>query len=633
MGSPEGEEGRYFWEGPQHAVHIKQGYWLFDTPCTTELWGALGYPGIFEAPTEGPTRPVEEVSWTDIERFLAALNERVPGLDLCLPSEAQWEYACRSGSTTRWCFGDDETGLGEYAWYGENPLRETHPVGQKRPNAWGLYDCHGNVYEWVRDAWHDGYEGAPTTGASWETSEASADRVIRGGSCYGTARVCRSAFRSRRGPDDRNFLLGFRCARVQERALGSGSGEEERSDRPRPAPAGGHGSCRDVAGAYREGGGTDDQLPGNTPPKALPATGTTLRFQADECSRIALPDAPALVLRTDRDELTLHRVSKPGWADAMGRDRFGLWAEIRIESSDSAPVIQRLRWIPPGRFEMGSPDDEPGHGDWEGPRHPVIIGQGYWLFDTPCTQALWEAVIGEHKSRFRDLRRPVENVRWEDAQRFTRVLQHRLAGLDNDGGRIALPSEAQWEYACRAGSDTALYTGPIEIKGDENSMDAPALDAIAWYGGNSGLGYDLDEGDDSTKGDWWEGQQKQYPHTKAGTRRVKGKQPNAWGLYDTLGNVWEWTEDHWHEGYERIVPLGDGIEEVKGAAPTSGWLMEGRSDGSAWIDGDAPPGAGRVIRGGSWYNPARLCRSACRGYAHPDYRNYNLGFRCARVQA
>jgi formylglycine-generating enzyme required for sulfatase activity len=549
------------------------------------------------------------VSWDDSQRFLHALNQRVPGLDLRLPSEAQWEYACRAGSTSPWCFDGDETGLGEYAWHSANAGRETHPVGQKRPNAWGLYDCHGNVWEWVQDTWHESYEGSPDDGSPWESSQADANRVIRGGSWYDYARFCRSAYRDRRLPAYRLDFLGFRPARVELREPGSGPGREERSDRPRLGPARGSGSGGAEAGAHRGASAREGQHQSGAQPATLAPAGTTLRLHADEGSGIALPEAPALVLRTDRDELTLRRLPKPGWADAMGRDRFGLWADIRIESTRAAAVIQRLRWIPPGRFLMGSPNGEPGRGRAEGPRHEVVIGQGYWLFDTPCTQALWEAVLGEHESSFRDPRRPVEKVSGDDARRFADALQARLAALDDDGGRVVLPSEAQWEYACRAGTETALYTGPIEIRGDiQQSMDAPALDPIAWYGGNSGADYVLEVGEDSTTG-WWEGKQKQYPHSKAGTRRVRQKQPNAWGLYDMLGNVWEWTEDHWHDSYD--------------GAPT---------DGSAWINSDRDAGAGRVIRGGSWDGVALLCRSASRYGVVPDDRDDYLGFRPARVQ-
>ncbi|MEO5372602.1 MAG: formylglycine-generating enzyme family protein, partial [Magnetococcus sp. DMHC-1] len=188
-------------------------------------------------------------------------------------------------------------------------------------------------------------------------------------------------------------------------------------------------------------------------------------------------------------------------------------------------VTQRLRRIPPGRFLMGSPEDEPGRFPDEGPQHEVTIAKGFWLFDTPCTQALWQAVMGENPSRFKSPDRPVEQVSFEDVQKFLEQINRKVPGLD-----LILPSEAWWEYACRAGTTTALCTGGIEILGERN---APALNLIAWYGGNSGQGFELAEGEDSRM--WPE---KQYPHTKAGSRPVKLKEPNPWGLYDMLGNVW-----------------------------------------------------------------------------------------------
>ena len=187
-----------------------------------------------------------------------------------------------------------------------------------------------------------------------------------------------------------------------------------------------------------------------------------------------------------------------------------------------------MRWIPPGRFLMGSLEDEAGRYDWEGPQHEVTIARGFWLFDTPCTQALWQAVMdGDNPSRFQSPDRPVENVSWNDVQEFLTRINKKVSGLD-----LVLPSEAQWEYACRAGTTTALYTGEIEILGERN---APALDPITWYGGNSGVGFELDNGYDS--GDW---PKKQYDHKRAGTRPVGLKAANPWGgLSDMLGNVWE----------------------------------------------------------------------------------------------
>jgi len=244
---------------------------------------------------------------------------------------------------------------------------------------------------------------------------------------------------------------------------------------------------------------------------------------------------------------------------------------------------------------MGSPKDEPGRWDDEGPQHLVTITNGYWLFDTPCTQALWEAVMDDNPSNFKSPRRPVEQVSWNDAKNFLQRINEKNQGLD-----LALPNEAQWEYACRAGTDTALYSGGIEIIGERN---APALHEIAWYGGNSGEGYELEEGYDSS--DWKE---MQYPNPKSGTRKVGQKQPNPWGLYDMLGNVLEWVEDPWHPNYE--------------GAP---------NDGSLWQSTET--GSGRVLRGGSWDYDARYCRSAYRCIIPPDYQDINTGFRCARVQA
>jgi len=589
MGSPENEPGRWNDEGPRHEVTIREGFWLFDTPCTQALWEAV----VDEKPArfKGATRSVEQVSWNAVQRFIAALNEQLPGLELSLPSEAQWEYACRAGSTTRYSFGDEEDRLGEYAWYSENAKGMTHSVGEREPNAWGLYDMLGNVDEWVQDAWHEGYDGAPADGSAWETEETGAARVFRGGSWFDFARLCRCAFRGGREPGSRYGTLGFRCARVQDRELGKQGEAAERANLARPGPRSGKGraasdSARGAALTAGAAGHEQDR------PSVL------LRLDAGIAATAPLPEAPAILIRTDREQLTLRRMTKPDWAGAIGRDRYGLWTEIAVEPSQGEPIIQRLRWIPPGRFTMGSPADEPGRWEAEGPQHQVVLGTGYWLFDTPCTQALWEAVMGENPSAFKSPDRPVENVSWEDVQqRFLPALNEHIPGF-------VLPSEAQWEYACRAGTETALYTGPIEILGD---MNAPALDPIAWYGGNSGLDFDQEDGEDSKSGPWWEGKDKQYPHERAGTRRVKGKQPNPWGLYDMLGNVWEWVQDAWHDSYE--------------GAPV---------DGSSWESEEA--GAVRVVRGGSWRGFARSCRCAFRDGDGPGFRLSNLGFRCARVQ-
>jgi formylglycine-generating enzyme required for sulfatase activity len=175
-------------------------------------------------------RPVNNVSWYDAIDFCNRLSERegltpayrrdgnnvswdVATEGYRLLTEAEWEYACRAGTRTRYSFGDDERKLGEYAWYSENSDGIPHPVGTRQPNPWGLYDMHGNVWEWVQDCWHKDYDGAPADGSAWEADKCQR-RVLRGGSfIYSRARFLRSAFRNRNEPGIRFRYIGFRCAR------------------------------------------------------------------------------------------------------------------------------------------------------------------------------------------------------------------------------------------------------------------------------------------------------------------------------------------------------------------------------------------------------------------------------------
>ena len=210
-------------------------------------------------------------------------------------------------------------------------------------------------------------------------------------------------------------------------------------------------------------------------------------------------------------------------------------------------------------------------------------------------QELWEAVTGSNPSRFRSPTRPVEGVSWADCQGFVTRLNGLLEGLE-----LSLPSEAQWEYACRAGTTGATYAGDLEIVGARN---APRLDGIAWYGGNCGVGYELGEGEDISS--WAE---KQYALKRGGTHPVGGKAPNRWGLYDMLGNVWEWCQDSCDSQFYEKSPRDDPV---------------------------APPGASaaRVLRGGSWSSYARYVRAASRCWCDPGNRYDDLGFRCGEFQS
>jgi formylglycine-generating enzyme required for sulfatase activity len=213
--------------------------------------------------------------------------------------------------------------------------------------------------------------------------------------------------------------------------------------------------------------------------------------------------------------------------------------------------------IPAGTFMMGAPDWDTNAADWEKPVHRVTISQPFYLGKYPVTQAQWKAVIGNNPSRFEgNPNHPVETVSWDDVQAFLRQLNER-----EEGGDYRLPTEAQWEYACRAGTETPRYHQDI--------------DAIAWYRANS-IG---------------------QPHP------VGQKLPNAWGLYDMLGNVWERVQDWYAADYYRYSPT------IAPQGPDAG--------------------AGRVNRGGGWRNDARNVRAACRFWYDPGSRSGNLGFRCS----
>ncbi len=219
------------------------------------------------------------------------------------------------------------------------------------------------------------------------------------------------------------------------------------------------------------------------------------------------------------------------WADDLGEDQYGKWARISVGYGfqSKAEAFQRLRWCPPGRFMMGSPEDEDGRYDDEGPRHEVVFERGFWMFETACRQELWQAVMGDNPSSSKGPLLPVTNVSWEDAMRFVERLNARPGlGLD-------LPSEAQWEYACRAGTDTAYSFGPKVSRKLAN-------------------------------------------YENKGPVSVGSLPPNRWGLHEMHGNVWEWCADPSHNNYDGAP--ADGSAWIGGGA--AGRVIRGGS----WL-GDA----------------------------------------------
>jgi formylglycine-generating enzyme required for sulfatase activity/uncharacterized caspase-like protein len=181
MGSPSDEPGRFKTEGPLHNVDISKDFYMSQYEVTRIQW--FNIMGPHPSGTLGDNLPVVKVSWKEAQKFINLLNERERTKKYRLPSEAEWEYAARAGMTTNYSFGTDSSKLGNYAWYEENSQGTPHPVGQKKPNLWGLYDIHGNVFEWVQDDWHDDYNDAPTNESAW-TNINSAQKVVRGGGSW-----------------------------------------------------------------------------------------------------------------------------------------------------------------------------------------------------------------------------------------------------------------------------------------------------------------------------------------------------------------------------------------------------------------------------------------------------------------
>jgi formylglycine-generating enzyme required for sulfatase activity len=205
MGSTDGHDD----ERPVHTVRISQPFYLGIHAVTQGQWEVvMDNPSRF---TGDPNRPVERVSWEDVQAFISRLNAREGRTLYRLPTEAEWEYAVRAGSTTAYCFGDHSHRLGEYAWYSENASGQTHPVGTRQPNVWGLYDMHGNVWEWVQD-WYGKYTAEPVTDPQGPAS--GSFRVVRGGSWRDDARLGRSAYRDDGAPGTRVDILGFRLLRT-----------------------------------------------------------------------------------------------------------------------------------------------------------------------------------------------------------------------------------------------------------------------------------------------------------------------------------------------------------------------------------------------------------------------------------
>jgi formylglycine-generating enzyme required for sulfatase activity len=554
MGSPTSEAGRGTDE-TQHQVTLTNGFYLGKYEVTQSQYETVmtGNPeGLNAKPSEWPNnddRPVDKVSWEDAQVFLSRLNSieqtagRLPnGWKYVLPTEAEWEYACRAGTTTAYSWGNDVNSSN--ANYNQSGIGQTRDVGQYAANSWGFFDMHGNVNEWVFD-WKANYPGGAQTNPEGPAS--GSGRLKRSGSWGNPGAGLRSA--ERLNPDlpvNRHNSLGFR---VGFKAI---SPDEAN---PELELFGGAGITREAGQAWVEPGvAAHDARDGNLT-ASVTVTGTVdVNFTGTYVLTYSVADAAG------------NQASATRTVTVTGARSVDLNASVAMD----------MLWVPAGTFTMGSPTSEAGRQSDREDEHNVTLTKGFYLGKYEVTQAQYEAVMTGNTNSLsptpsewpNNPNHPVEKVSWDDAQVFlTRLNAQQVANLPA-GWSYVLPTESQWEYACRAGTTTAYSWGATIASSNAN---------YNWDGAYN-TGNDFKQ-----------------------TRDVGQYAANPWGFFDMHGNVWEWTADR----YQAAYPSGNPVIDPTGPAS----------------------GSNRVLRGGSWHADGTDLRSAKRYNFSPGNRRGNLGFR------
>ncbi len=550
MGAGPNEDHAEDNEYPRHPVEFTDGFWIGQFEVTQEQW----YNITDDNPSlsgDNPFFPVENVSFSDIvEIFLPILNSTVPGTPWRLPTEAEWEYACRAGTSSPYVCENEYV---NYYIRSAGEFEFPHEIGELLPNPWGIHDMHGNVWEWCLDNYHDAYDEAPRDGSVW-IDTLGQGRVLRGGSYLQPVFNSRSAKREWQNPDYSRRDIGFRLV----------FDENYQNLAPyKPLPFEAEiveegvlsivlsWSCSDPEGdplEYDLFFGTN-----STPPLVISNTiDTTVTLQGINFGQTYFWK---VIARDEDGETSVSSVQR-------------LTTSIPVESSfelANTGLSIDMILIEPGSFEMGTAYGDQHLQTDEYPRHMVEIDYRFWIGKFELTQDQWETVTGSNPSFFTGCADcPVENISWEEIHDF---FLPAINAFEEDSP-WRMPTEAEWEYACRAGSGEHFPWGDDPV--------VPVISDYTWYSENS---------DDRT-------------------HDTGLLLPNAWGIHDMIGNVMEWCEDWYHPSYD-LAP----------------------SDGSAWLD---PLGVFRVFRGGAWESGENQCRSAYRYAIEPTSRSSTIGFRLVR---
>ena len=469
MGSRTSDPDKSIDELPQHPVRISEPFYLGVYEVTQDQYTKV--MGTNPSKTINSDHPVEQVTWQEATAFCTSLSKLDPRFDYRLPTEAEWEYACRAGTRTRYTDGVDPHLAG--IWLDN----KVHPVGKRSQNDWQLHDMNGNVWEWCQDVYSPDYysnsrhedPAGPTDGR---------ERVTRGGSLLAYPHCCRSADRRAVKPSERDSRCGFRVAFVPLV-----------STEPSQAVAA-------SAEATPDPFATPQKQPVQDP-YAEPVPESPRSFEAGYGPALE----PMLGL-----EPAPEPEPQPMPEPEPAREPIQL-PEKHVNSKG-----MQFKRVAPGEFMMGSPANDPDSERGETPRHPVRITRPFCLGIHEVTQQQYEAVMGENPSLKREALRPVNNVSWEDATAFC----ERLSKSD-DRFDYRLPTEAEWEYACRAGTTTRFSCGDeLEYR-------------FAWH----------------------------KPNGERETHYVGTSQTNPWGFYDMHGNVSEWCSDRWNGDYASNAPQTD----------------------------------------------------------------------------